>query len=158
MRTTALRDGLTVKGDASSPGFGYLNEVHAHAWDFVDQPLVVPGHVRRPVRQNGVQVKWLAPTDLFLELGAETGNGDGYPCDAAGGQRLNGATLFAQRGRSRRQHELARRRSVAHAASRRSCGRPRTFPVRPLFDSFTGDSETWVVDGVFKWGRRRAAN
>ena len=29
--------------------------------------------------QDGLQVKWLAPTDLFIELGAETGNGDAFP-------------------------------------------------------------------------------
>ena len=63
-------------------GFGYLNEVHAHAWDFVDQPLAYQAMFGGQSRQDGVQVKWLAPTDLFLEFGAEAGNGDALPGDA----------------------------------------------------------------------------
>ena len=80
-------------------GFGYLNEVHAHAWDFVDQPLVYQAMFGGQLRQEGVQVKWLAPTDLFLEFGAETGNGERLSvARAARGNGLNGATLFAHVG------------------------------------------------------------
>ncbi|MDH4105775.1 MAG: hypothetical protein OEV39_06655, partial [Gammaproteobacteria bacterium] len=39
-RTTALPAGLSIKGGRFFSGVGYLNEIHAHAWDFVDQPLV----------------------------------------------------------------------------------------------------------------------
>ena len=39
-RTLALHDGFTVKGGRFFSGLGYLNEIHAHAWDFVDQPLI----------------------------------------------------------------------------------------------------------------------
>ena len=52
-RTTALRDGLTIKGGRFFSGFGYLNEVHAHAWDFVDQPLVYQAMFGGQFRQNG---------------------------------------------------------------------------------------------------------
>ena len=97
-RTTALRDGLTIKGGRFFSGFGYLNEVHAHAWDFVDQPLVYQAMFGGQFRQNGVQVKWLAPTDLFLEFGAETGNGDGFPATRLESNGFNGANLFAHVG------------------------------------------------------------
>ena len=97
-RTTALRDGFTIKGGRFFSGFGYLNEVHAHAWDFVDQPLVYQAMFGGQYRQNGVQVKWLAPTDLFLEFGAETGNGDGFPATRLESNGFNGATLFAHVG------------------------------------------------------------
>jgi hypothetical protein len=33
-RTLALPSGFTAKGGRFFSGFGYLNEVHAHAWDF----------------------------------------------------------------------------------------------------------------------------
>ncbi|HET9472857.1 MAG TPA: hypothetical protein VFO82_03135, partial [Steroidobacteraceae bacterium] len=97
-RTTALRNGLTLKGGRFFSGFGYLNEVHAHAWDFVDQPLVYQAMFGGQFRQNGLQVKWLAPTDLFLEFGAETGNGDGFPATRLDSNGFNGATLFAHVG------------------------------------------------------------
>ena len=36
-RTLALPEGFTAKGGRFFSGFGYLNEVHSHAWDFVDR-------------------------------------------------------------------------------------------------------------------------
>ena len=70
-RTLALPAGLTLKGGRFFSGFGYLNEFHAHAWDFVDQPLVYQAFFGGQRAQDGLQLKWLAPTDLFLELGVE---------------------------------------------------------------------------------------
>ena len=119
VRTTALPDGFTARCGRFFSGFGYLNEVHAHAWDFVDQPLVYQAMFGGQFRQNGVQVKWLAPTDLFLEFGAETGNGDGFPATRLERQRLQWRDLVrACRRRRRRLHQLARRRRLAHAKSR----------------------------------------
>ena len=70
--------------------------------------------------QDGVQVKWLAPTDLFLEFGAETGNGDAFPGTRLGRNGLNGATLFAHVGRRpRRHHRLARRPVMVDLRRRR---------------------------------------
>ena len=63
-RTLALPSGLTLKGGRFFSGFGYLNEFHAHAWDFVDQPLVYQAFGGQRA-QDGVQLKWLAPTDFF---------------------------------------------------------------------------------------------
>ncbi|HEU4603164.1 MAG TPA: hypothetical protein VFS24_14415, partial [Steroidobacteraceae bacterium] len=74
-RTLALHNGFTVKGGRFFSGLGYLNEIHAHAWDFADQPLVYQAFFGGQFTQDGVQVKWLAPTDLFMEFGAEIGNG-----------------------------------------------------------------------------------
>src|SRR6187399_1119408 len=97
VRTTALPDGFTGKMGRFFSGFGYLNEVHAHAWDFVDQPLVYQAMFGGQSRQDGVQVKWLAPTDLFIELGAEAGN-TGYPATRDGSNGLNATALFAHVG------------------------------------------------------------
>ena len=152
VRTTALPDGFTGKMGRFFSGFGYLNEVHAHAWDFVDQPLVYQAMFGGQSRQEGVQVKWLAPTDLFVELGAEVGNGSSYPSTRGAGNGLNAATLFAHVGGDVGDNTswrlgLAwldgdaedREGGIADAAG------------RPLFESFTGETQTWVVDGVLKW-------
>ena len=97
-RTTSLPAGFTAKGGRFFSGFGYLNEVHAHAWDFVDQPLVYQAFFGNQRAQDGVQLKWIAPTDLFIELGAETGNGDAFPGTRRHQNGLNGTTLFAHVG------------------------------------------------------------
>src|SRR3954462_4697995 len=151
-RTTALHDGLTLKGGRFFSGFGYLNEVHAHAWDFVDPPLVYQAMFGGQYQQNGLQVKWLAPTDLFLEFGAETGNGDSYPATRLEKNGFNGATLFAHVGGDL--GDYTSWRAGASWLTQRAAGReggiedPDGFP---LFEQFTGDSDTWVVDGVLKW-------
>src|SRR6185503_16700515 len=90
-RTLALPSGFTAKGGRFFSGFGYLNEVHAHAWDFIDQPLIYQAFFGGQFRQNGLQAKWLAPTDLFVELGAETGNGDAFPATRRNRNGMNGA-------------------------------------------------------------------
>ncbi|HET7809399.1 MAG TPA: hypothetical protein VFL16_02385 [Steroidobacteraceae bacterium] len=151
-RTTALRDGFSVKGGRFFSGFGYLNEVHAHAWDFVDQPLVYQAMFGGQYKQNGVQVKWLAPTDLFLEIGAETGNGDNFPGTRLADNGFNGATLFAHVGGDLGDDTSWRAGAswLTSSAEHRSGGIGDADGV-PLFDAFSGDSDTWVVDGVLKW-------
>lgn len=150
-RTTALHNGLTVKGGRFFSGFGYLNEVHAHAWDFVDQPLVYQALFGGQYRQNGLQVKWLAPSDLFLEFGAETGNGDGFPSTRLDKNGFNGATLFAHVGGDI--GDYGSWRAGAAWLTQRAELREGGIEAddTPLFDFFTGDSDTWVLDGVFKW-------
>ena len=97
-RTTALRDGFTIKGGRFFSGVGYLNAVHAHAWDFVDQPLVYQALFGSQCAQDGAQLKWLAPDRTFIEIGAEAGNGDAFPGTAARRNGLNASTLFAHVG------------------------------------------------------------
>ena len=151
-RTTALPAGFTVKGGRFFSGFGYLNEVHAHAWDFADQPLVYQAFFGNQRGQDGVQAKWIAPTDLLVEFGAETGNGDAFPGTREGGNGLNGTTLFAHMGGD-----------IGDNASWRAGGAWIDLDAEgreyedsdaaglAVRNSFTGRSETWVADAVFKW-------
>ena len=41
-QTLGLGNGFTLKGGRFLSGIGYLNEQHAHAWDFADAPLMTP--------------------------------------------------------------------------------------------------------------------
>jgi hypothetical protein len=147
VRTTALPDGFTAKLGRFFSGLGYLNEVHAHAWDFVDQPLAYQAMFGGQYAQNGVQVKWIAPTDVFLEFGAEAGNGESFPGTRRDRNGLNGATLFAHAGGDVGESGSWRAGLSwldTHAEDRNAF-------VDPLLDGFTGDSRTWVADAVFKW-------
>ena len=103
--------------------------------------------------QDGVQVKWLAPTDLFLEFGAEVGNGGAFPGTREDGNGLNAVALFAHVG-----GDLGD--SIGWRAGcfldRRRCAR--TAPTRtsnalgdPVTNAFTGQSRTWIVDATLKW-------
>ena len=151
-RTLALPSGFTAKGGRFFSGFGYLNEVHSHAWDFADQPLVYQAFFGNQFKQDGLQVKWLAPTDLFIELGAETGNGSNFPATRRNRNGFNGATLFAHVGGDYGDATSWR----AGAAYLDQHADDRTFETVDEFDlpvtnAFTGKSRTWVVDGVLKW-------
>lgn len=151
-RTLALPEGFTAKGGRFFSGFGYLNEVHAHAWDFIDQPLAYQAFFGGQFKQNGLQVKWLAPTDLFVELGAEVGNGDGFPATRRNRNGFNGATLFTHVGGDVGD-ATSWRAGAAYLDQRaddRSFENVDEFGF-PLIDAFTGKSRTWVVDGVLKW-------
>ncbi len=151
-RTLALPAGFTAKGGRFFSGFGYLNEVHAHAWDFADQPLVYQAMFGNQRAQDGVQLKWIAPVDLFVELGAETGNGDAFPGTRRSRNGLNGATLFAHVGGDL--GDDASWRAGASWLDLRAEGREYEDTDAggdPVLNAFTGKSQTFVADAVFKW-------
>ena len=45
-----------------------------------------------------MQLKWVAPTDQFLELGAEAGNGAGFPGSARNKNGAGAAVVYAHTG------------------------------------------------------------
>lgn len=151
-RTLALPAGFTAKGGRFFSSLGYLNEVHAHAWDFVDQPLVYQAMFGNQLAQDGVQLKWLAPTDLFLEFGAEAGNGGAYPGTRRNRNGLDGTALFAHAGGDIGA-STSWRAGVSwlsqHAEDR--AYEDQDDIGNPVVNAFTGRSRTWVVDAVLKW-------
>ena len=151
-RTLALPSGFTAKGGRFFSSIGYLNEVHAHAWDFVDQPLAYQAFFGNQRAQDGVQVKWLAPMDLFVELGAETGNGEAFPGTRRNRNGLNGTTVFAHVGGDIGDSTSWRAGAswVDLRADDRSWEDVNGLD-EPVLNSFTGKSRTWVVDAVLKW-------
>ncbi|MCL4763093.1 MAG: hypothetical protein KJ018_15175, partial [Burkholderiales bacterium] len=88
-QTTRLGHGFSLKAGRFFSGIGYLNPKHAHTWDFVDSPLAYQAMLGRQYGDDGVQVNWVAPTDLFIELGAELGRGRSFP--GGGDASRNGA-------------------------------------------------------------------
>jgi hypothetical protein len=79
VQTTALGNGLTLKAGRFFSNVGYLNPQHAHVWDFIDAPLAYQAIFGRQLGDDGLQLTWLAPTDLFIELSGEVGRGAGFP-------------------------------------------------------------------------------
>lgn len=151
-RTLALPLGFTAKGGRFFSGLGYLNEVHGHAWDFVDQPLVYQTFFGNQLAQDGVQLKWLAPADLFVEIGAETGNSQAFPGTRRNRNGFNGSAVFAHVG-----GDLGASASWRAGASwlelraqDRSFEDVNQFDM-PVLNSFSGKSRTWGLDAVLKW-------
>ncbi len=151
-RTSALPAGFTVKGGRFFSGLGYLNEMHAHAWDFTDQPLAYQAFFGGQLAQDGVQLKWIAPTDMYLEIGAESGNGQEFPGTRRAANGLNGAALFAHVGADLGD-SISWRAGASYLDLRAA---DRTWEDvddagSPVLNAFTGTSRTWAGDFVLKW-------
>src|SRR5450755_2517005 len=95
---TALPDGLTPKFGRFFSGLGYMNEQHQHAWDFIDAPLAYQAFLGGQYVNDGLQLKWVAPTDQFLELGAEVGNGDNFPGSMRNKNGVGSGVIYAHTG------------------------------------------------------------
>jgi hypothetical protein len=151
-RTTALPAGLTLKGGRFFSGIGYLNEVHAHAWDFADQPLAYQALFGGQLKQDGVQLKWLAPTDLFLEFGAEAGNGEHFPGTRSDGNGFGTYALYAHAGGDVGE-SIGWRAGLSWIDADPS---GRTYDdvdaaQDPVVNAFSGQSRTWILDATLKW-------
>jgi hypothetical protein len=151
-KTLTLPAGLLVKGGRFFSGIGYLNEIHAHAWDFIDQPLVYQALLGGQYASDGLQVKWLAPIDVFLEFGAETGNGRSFPGTSDNRNGMNSTAVFAHAGNDI--GDSASWRAGLSWLDQRAVNRG--FDTvdgqgAPIIDAFTGSSRLWGVDFTFKW-------
>ena len=75
--STALGNGLRLKGGKFLSNFGYLNEKHHHTWSFSDMPLVYESFLGlHAINEMGLQLQWVAPTSTYLMFGAEILQGD----------------------------------------------------------------------------------
>ena len=151
-KTLALNHGFTLKGGRFFSGTGYLNEVHSHNWDFVDQPLVYQAFFAGQLAQDGVQLRWLAPTDYFIELGAEAGNGRSFPGTQRDSNALGSTALFAHTGGDVGD-STSWRFGVSWLQAHSS---DRAYQDTDQFgtavtDAFSGTTRTWIVDGTLKW-------
>ena len=150
IQTTSLPDGWKIKAGRFFSSLGYLNDQHAHTWDFVDAPLVYQAMVGGQYSQEGVQAKWLAPTDQFLELGAESGNGKQFPGNARQRNSAGSVALFAHTGGDvGESHNW--RAGLSYLSTH---AQDRTWADQTdatLTNAFTGQSKLWVADGVWKW-------
>lgn len=155
--TRALPYGFTIRGGRFNSRIGYLNGFHRHADDFADRPLPYRAMLANRdgdfgvYADDGIQVRWLAPTDLYLELGAELFNGTSFPAGGAARSGKGTNTLFAHVGGDAGASHAWRAgvsRLDANAEGRQT-GEPSNI------DSFTGGSQVTILDFVWKWAPDR---
>ncbi len=144
--------GVTLKFGRMLSAFGYQNEIHAHAWDFVDAPMVHQAFFGGKLQEDGLQARWLAPTPVFLELGIEAGRGAAFPGSDRNRNGINATQLFAHLG-----GDVGVGSSYRVGASWRTTrAQDRAFgdvdsTGAPVVNAFTGDSSLWGLDLVWKW-------
>lgn len=98
VQTLALPAGFGLQFGRFYSEIGYLNNKHAHQWDFVDQPLVYRAYLGNQYNDDGMQLRWLAPTDLFLEFGGEAFSGDSFPASRSSNESISSYSLFMKLG------------------------------------------------------------
>lgn len=154
--SSALGNGLNLKFGRFFSGLGYLNELHAHAWDFVDQPLVYRVLWDNQIGDDGLQLKWLAPTDMFVEFGGEIGRGRGFPGSDRQNKNGSGAgVVFAHIGDDIGIEQSWRAGISLHETRREnvvSDGVPDLLGTAGgVRNSFSGNSKTGGLDFVWKY-------
>jgi hypothetical protein len=152
IQNTGAIPGVSLKFGRMLSGFGYLNEIHAHAWDFVDPPLVHQAFFGGQLLEDGIQARWLAPTPMFLEFGVETGRGAAFPGSDRDKNGANSGMIFAHVG-----DDVGLSNSYRVGASYRATrAQDRVYDdvnsiSTAVTNAFTGDSKMWGVDFVWKW-------
>lgn len=147
IQTLALPAGFIIKGGRFFSNIGYLNSFHAHADDFADRPLPYRAFLNNQFGDDGVQLRWIAPTDLLVELGGEWLRGASFP---AGGASDNGKGMWTLFGHVGGDVGLSNSwRTGLSYISAKADNRDTGDPDDP--DLFTGDSDLWVADFIWKW-------
>jgi hypothetical protein len=143
IQTKDLPYGLSIKAGRFLSGIGYLNERHAHDWSFSDAALPYRAFLNSQYGDDGLQVRWLAPTDQFLEFGAEIFRGDAYPAAGAAHTGQGTVTAFVHTGDDiNESSSWLAALSYLHSRSEN----------RETGDSlFTGNDDLGIASFVYKW-------
>ena len=145
VETIGLGGGVTVRGGRFFSAIGYLNEFHPHAWDFADAPLIYRGLFGDQYFDDGVQLRWVAPTELFIELGGELMRGDKFPATGAENDGVGVGTVFATLG-----GDVGLSHSWQAGLAYWQADVSERDDTEGNF-AFTGDSDIVGLDLVWKW-------
>lgn len=151
IQTLALGKGLNLKAGRFLSGVGYLNERHPHEWDFSDAALPYQAFFGNALGLDGVQLRWLAPTETFVEFGLEAARARSFPAtdETRNKNGAMSAAAFARLGGDLGTSN-SWRAGLSHFSSQ---PRDRAYddPLNSLNNSFSGNSKTWIADFLWKW-------
>jgi hypothetical protein len=153
-QSLGLDHGLGLKGGRMRSGIGYLNEQHAHAWDFSDAPLMYKAMFgdEGSYAQDGVQLKWVAPTPFFLEFGTDFGRGENFPGTDRNKNGSNAGTFFAHVGDDIGvSHSWRAGLSYLQTKAKDREAHFEDVGGLEAQGEFDGTSKTWIADFVWKW-------
>lgn len=151
VQTLGLGNGFNLKAGRFLSGIGYLNEMHPHEWDFSNAPLPYQAFFGNALGMDGVQARWLAPTPIFLEFGAETARAMSFPAtdESKSKNGLMSASAFVHLGGDLGVAN-SWRGGISYFASQPK-DREYQDPLNGVNNSFSGASRTWIADLLWKW-------
>jgi hypothetical protein len=137
---TGLPGGVLLRAGRFFSNIGYLNNHHAHTDWFPDRPLPYQAFLGNQYVDDGVQLRWIAPTDVFLEVGGELLRGQSFPSGGASHDGVGALTLFAHTG-----GDVGLEHSWLAGISLLDTD------VDGGEDGFSGDTRLWLADFTWKW-------
>ncbi len=143
VQTRTLANGVNVRAGRFLSSIGYLNNQHAHTWDFVDAPLAYQAFLGGQYKPDGLQAKWLAPTDTLVEVGAEIGSGGSFPGNARNKNGAGAGAVYVHVGDD-----------IGDSSSwRAGLSLLHTGAADREFDTntFSGTSRVMIADAIYKW-------
>lgn len=145
IETTALPEGFTARGGRFYSNIGYLNSHHTHTDYFSDRPLAYQAFLGNQYADDGVQLRWVAPTETYLEFGSEAFRGSGYPAEGSTHSGVGAKTFFMHAGGDLGiENSWLAGASLLHADSVDG------------EDGFSGRSNLFLFDFTWKWAPRGA--
>ena len=143
IQSTGLGGGVTIRAGRMFSGVGYLNEVHAHNWSFSDQPLPYRAFFGGQFGDDGVQARWVAPLDQYLEFGAEIYRGDSFPAYGSANEGTGTSAVWVRSG-----GDLSVSSSWLASASYMSAEADNRNIDGEIF---TGEEALGIMSLVYKW-------
>ena len=140
IETTSLPNSFAIRAGRFFSNVGYLNNHHAHTDNFFDRPLPYQAFLGNQYGDDGVQLRWVAPTDTYVELGGEVLRGENYPSGGAAHAGAGVKTLFAHFGGDVGS-ESSWLAGVSALDSHTEGGE----------DGFSGHARLYIADGTWKW-------
>jgi hypothetical protein len=144
--TTSLPAGFQVKGGKFKGGFGRINAQHPHVWDFVDIPLNYRAFTGPEGigGEKGVQLTYLPPLPVYLQLGIEVYQGQNDHLFAP-----SGASPFAFAAFAKASVDLTENSTILFGPSY-TRGKAR---IETVADDtfFSGTSDLFGFELVYKW-------
>ena len=138
--TLTLPDGFNVRAGRFFSNIGYLNSHHTHTDNFVDRPLAYQAFLGNQYGDDGAQLRWVAPTDIYLELGGELFRGESFPTSGANHDGVGAHTLFAHAG-----GDVGDENSWLAGVSMLKA------KSSMADDGFSGDNTLYLADATWKW-------
>lgn len=138
-------EGMNLKAGRAFWTIGYLNEHHTHADDFSDRPLPYRVFLNKGFNDDGLEVSYILPTDLYAEIGGGMFRGDDVPFGSADGEGIGAWSGFARIGGDIGEDQSWRLGGYALS------GETKNRLTNEDTVSFIGDSDLYAADLRYVW-------
>ncbi len=93
-----LPSGMSIRAGRAFWILGYLNEHHNHTDDFADRPLPYRVFLNDAYNDDGAEVSYVLPTELYTEIGGGVFRGDDFPYGESDGEGIDAWSAYARIG------------------------------------------------------------